>query len=49
MDAPIYYFHPVVYDTHHFELKKQGIDDKIRRENYQKMLQFYYQLILNII
>lgn len=49
VDAAIYYFHPVVYDTHHFELKKQGIDDKIRRENYQKMLQFYYQLILNII
>lgn len=49
VDTDIYYFHPLVYDFEGFELKKQQIDDKISRKNYLQMLQFYYQLIHNII
>jgi carboxypeptidase PM20D1 len=49
VDTDIYYFHPLVYDVEDFELNKQQIDDKISRQNYLKMLQFYYQLIHNII
>lgn len=49
INADIYYFHPVVYTSETWEQHQRKVDAKISTQNYQEMIQFYYQLITNSI
>jgi carboxypeptidase PM20D1 len=49
INADIYYFHPVVHNQSSWEKAVQNIDDKISLKNYEQMIQFYYQLLINNI
>ncbi|BDS13850.1 M20/M25/M40 family metallo-hydrolase [Aureispira anguillae] len=49
LNTDIYYFHPVIYTPTRWEKAQKKIDNKINIKNYEQMMQFYYQLIMNSI
>lgn len=48
IQTPVFYFHPIVRDSTSWE-KAQGGAEHIKRQNYQRLLHFYYQLLNNSI
>ena len=49
IQAPIFYFHPIIQDSNSWEKAKWGITERVSRQNYERLLQFYYQLLTNSI
>jgi len=49
INTDIYYFHPVMHNQDSWNKAEQNIDDKISVKNYEQMIQFYYQLLINNI
>lgn len=49
VQTPIFYFHPIIQDDHSWEKARWGITERISRQNYERLLQFYYQLLTNSI
>ena len=49
IQAPIFYFHPIVQDKASWPKAQLGIEESISRQNYQQLLQFYHQLLTNSI
>lgn len=47
--TPIYYFNPFMHTTTSWESAQRGIDDKISINNYERVVQFYHQLLMNNI
>ncbi len=47
--APIFYFQPVVYEADSWQKAQLGVTERISRQNYQRLLHFYHQLLSNSI
>jgi len=47
--SPVYYFNPLLHTKASWERAQNGIDDKISINNYERVIQFYHQLLMNNI
>lgn len=49
VEAPVFYFQPIVQDPSTWQKAQWGVTERISRQNYQRMLQFYHRLLTNSI
>lgn len=47
--VPHYYFHPIIYTQKNWASSQTGINEAISWQNYQQMIQFYHQLLSNVL